>query len=52
MTGRLRSGVNINEPAAAQGTTEPSMPGSRGGPPHATYPCALSEALIPHTSSR
>jgi hypothetical protein len=43
------SGANIKEPPAAHGTTVPSMAGSRGGPPQATYPFALSEAVMPHT---
>lgn len=42
------SGVNISEPPGAHGTTVPSIAGSRGGPPQATYPLALSEAVMPH----
>ena len=30
------SGANISEPAAAHGTTVPSIGPSRGGPPQAT----------------
>jgi len=40
-----------NDPAAADGTTLPSMSALRGGPPQATYPLRLSEAEMPQTLS-
>src|SRR5260370_15130770 len=42
-----KSGVNIKDPPAADGTTVPSIATSRGGPPQASDPFALSEAVIP-----
>src|SRR4029079_14093442 len=45
------SGANISDPAAAAGTTLPSIAGFLGGPPHATYPFWLSDAVIPQTLS-
>jgi len=39
------SGVNISDPPGAHGTTLPSIAGSRGGPPQATQPFALSDAV-------
>ena len=44
------SGVNIRDPAAAQGTTVPSM-SRREKPPHPRYPMSLSEGVIPQTFS-
>jgi hypothetical protein len=49
--GRVMSGANISDPAAAAGTTVPSIALFLGGPPHATYPFWLSEAVIPQTLS-
>jgi len=41
------SGANISDPAAAHGTTVPSMALFRGGPPQALYPVALLELVMP-----
>src|SRR5580700_832436 len=49
--GREASGVSIKDPAAAQGTTLPSMGPFLGGPPHALYPVLLSELVMPQISS-
>src|SRR5438270_11531427 len=43
-------GSNMSDPPAAHGTSVPSIGPSRGGPPHDTYPFALSDAVIPHRS--
>src|SRR5438270_11969823 len=45
------AGKNVKDPPAALGTTVPSIGPIAGGPPHTTYPCCESEAVIPHNSS-
>ena len=44
-------GRNGTDPPAAHGTTVPSIGPVAGGPPHTTYPCAESEAVMPHRLS-
>src|SRR5437763_266957 len=41
----------MSDPAAAHGTTLPSMLVRRGGPPHALYPDLLMELVMPQMSS-
>jgi len=39
--------AKAREPPVAQGTMLPSIAPIEGGPPHAVYPFAESEAVIP-----
>lgn len=44
---RQMSGMSISEPAAAHGTTVPSILPCGGGPPQAAYPLGLEELVMP-----